>query len=175
MLAFLALLSGCTTIAPHSDEKLWSGRFSVRVRYHGKTEVASGGWRLRQSADSQQLEILSPLKGILGRVRVTSSQALLERPNKPDVIASNAQSLMTQAFGFSLPINMLASWLEGLPLDTYEAERVSNDRFEQAGWIITVRARNEEGAPSNIIFERLESPVDAGITMVVTITRNQRQ
>ena len=149
------LLAGCTSLSPQQS-KIVSGRFSARLKNEEKIETASGRFRLTMSQGQDELELLTPLYGILGRVVVTKTGAILERgPQKP-LQAASAEELMEDSFGFSLPVRMLKSWLEGKADGAYASRTVSQDAFSQAGWTVEVRRRRADGTPAVLALSQGE-------------------
>lgn len=151
----LALLAGCTSLAPQQS-KIVSGRFSARAASAQGAKAASGRFRLIMSPGRDELELLTPLYGILGRVIVTQTGAVLERGSHEPLKASSAEELMQESLGFSLPVAMLKSWLEGRPDAARESRTISAETFEQAGWTVAVRRRRADGAPAVLALTKGE-------------------
>ena len=108
------------------------------------------------SPGRDELELLTPLYGILGRVIVTQTGAVLERGSHEPLKASSAEELMQESLGFSLPVAMLKSWLEGRPDAARESRTISAETFEQAGWTVAVRRRRADGAPAVLALTKGE-------------------
>ena len=157
------LLSGCGILGAPADAVVISGRFSGRISRDGRTQSASGRYRLTQTRKADVLELLTPLYGVLGRVTVSSAGAVLERGSQPPVEAPSAEALMQEAFGFALPVPMLKSWLAGRPAASAASRTISPESFEQAGWRVTVRRRLADGSPAVLALS------GGGISLSLTI------
>lgn len=155
-------LTGCSSLPP-AGERVTAGRFSGRISRNGKTESASGRYRYTEAPGREELELLTPLYGVLGRVTVTASGAVLEQGNHPPVTAPDAQTLMLDAFGFSLPMTHLKSWLAGKPAPETASRTLSAEAFEQLGWRIEIRRRLADGLPAVLHL------TGSGVTLTLTI------
>ncbi len=155
-------LTGCSSLPP-AGERVTAGRFSGRISRNGKTESASGRYRYTEAPGREELELLTPLYGVLGHVTVTASGAVLEQGNHPPVTAPDAQTLMLHAFGFSLPITHLKSWLAGKPAPETASRTLSAEAFEQLGWRIEIRRRLADGRPAVLNL------AGSGVTLTLTV------
>ena len=165
LFAACALLAGCTTLSGPAGTQRWSGRFSLRAATAEKTETAAGKYRLTVTGDVKELEILSPVNGVLGRVTVTPSEARVERGNQPVLTAPTETILMQEAFGFDLPIAIFTSWLDGVPSPAESFEKTGRS-FTQAGWFVT---HTLAAAPSRPAILKLTRS-DPGRTLSITLT-----
>lgn len=150
-------LAGCTSL--HSAASVEAGRFSLQVTKGEEAEAWSGKYRLETSTEETVFVLMTPINGILARVSITPHRATLERPQKPDISAADSAALMQDAFGFSLPIEVLRSWLAAQPAPGFEAQSQEGG-FTQLGWEITPLSRAAGRAvrithPETIDFPRV--------------------
>ena len=164
-------LAGCSPL-PADTSRVRAGRFSLRAVKGDKTDSLSGRWRLLETADTLELTLMTPLYGILARIRVTPAGAELERPNKTGEnardTAESAEALMQRHLGFALPTRMLSSWLSGRPWEGLSSARTA-EGFVQSGWSVTVRRTNENGEPALVALSQPENALQAGLSLTLTI------
>ena len=132
------LISGCAGLVM-PDSRVYSGRFSLKLTTQKKTETAAGKYRLVKSGDAYELDLMTPLSGVLGRVYVTPTSARVERNGQEDLTAPNEEILMREAFGFSFPVAVLADWLEGKAPVFPTKKKRSGALRRQAGPCSTLR------------------------------------
>lgn len=165
------LLAGCAT-APIADKRVRSGRFSLQIIRRDERNSLAGRWRLQESAGEIELTLMTPLYGILARIRVGENGATLERPNKEGgnaiETAESAQALMLRHLGFSLPPEMLASWLSGTSWAGAAAEQTA-EGFVQAGWQVVVKRLKPDGSPALVTLAQPETALQAAITVNLVI------
>lgn len=136
LLSVLALVAaGCAHVHPQTMS-VQSGRFSLQVQKDAEQEAWSGKYRLETQDEETVFSLMTPLNGILARVVITPTRAVLERPQKEDITAADSSLLMQDAFGFSLPVEVLRSWLHGEPAAGWTSRRTGAG-FTQLGWSIT--------------------------------------
>ena len=109
---------------------------------------------------------MTPLSGVLGRVYVTPSSARVERNGQEDLTAPNEEILMREAFGFSLPVAVLADWLEGKASPRMPHGKETLGRFTQAGWTLQYVAAGESSAVSVLRMRRS----DPGRAILIALT-----
>lgn len=140
LISLLALAaSGCAHV-PQMSARVLSGRFSLQVKKNAQQEAWSGKYRLETQDEETVFSLMTPLNGILARVIVTRTRAVLERPQKEDITAADSSRLMQDAFGFSLPVEVLRAWLDGKAADGWESQ-TTDTGFLQLGWHITPQTR----------------------------------
>ncbi len=166
LLCTALILTGCTTLTGPAGTRRWSGRFSLRAVTPQGAETAAGKYRLTAKGDVYELEILSPLNGVLGKVTVTPTQARVERGSHPDLTAATEAELMQAAFGFDLPIAVFASWLDGVPSEAAPFERTATDAFQQKGWLVTP-STPVAGRPAVLKLSRTDPGRTVNLTMTV--------
>lgn len=166
------LLSGCAQLHPAPNESIVTGRFSGRISFGGKTENASGRYRLSQMPKERVLDVLTPLSGLLARVRTTSNETTLEKGGDIIARAPTSDALMAQTFGFSLSIPTLSAWLSGRPDPALPFDVRNADSFIQENWIVQVKRRHPSGAPAVISAVRSETATAPGVLLTLTIEEN---
>ena len=102
------LISGCAGLVMPGS-RVYSGRFSLKLTTQKKTETAAGKYRLVKSGDAYELDLMTPLSGVLGRVYVTPTSARVERNGQEDLTAPNEEILM----GFRSRLRCLPTGLKG--------------------------------------------------------------
>lgn len=114
----LGWLAGCALpppAPPAFTSFACNGRFSVRYQeargMHQQTRNVYGRFAWRDDGKVATLRLLSPLGQTLAVVQLSTLGAVLELPNRPTLIADNADELMRRALGFSLPVSGLRHWL----------------------------------------------------------------
>ena len=164
--ALAGLLAGCSSVAP-AGSRVTSGRFSGRITRGAKTQTASGRYRYVESPNRDELEILTPLYGVLGRVVRTPQGARLERGSDSVEEAPSAEELMERAFGFSLPLEMMKAWLNGTPAANESFERIDAESFVQRGSRVAVRRRSADGRAAVVALTR--AAPEANLVLTLTI------
>jgi outer membrane lipoprotein LolB len=123
------------------------GRVALRMDDEGW----HGGLHWTQRADAYAIRISGPfgqggvqLEGEAGRVRLQQG----ERVSR----AADAEALMRQELGWSLPLAGLDHWVRGVPRHPDQA-RLAFDaqgrlaRIEEAGWVVDYQGYDEGTAP----------------------------
>lgn len=166
------VLSGCSTLAPKTttQQTHYSGRFSGRFERAGKTETLTGRYRLTVSAEETVLDLLTPLYGVIGRITVTSTGAVLEKGGEIVAREASAEVLMNNTLGFALPLAMLQSWLEGRPHTATAFERIDEKTFEQSGWRIRTTRVKPDGTPAAVAVTALRYPY-LGSSLTLTVDK----
>lgn len=171
VLTIAAFLSGCTTLTPQGT-RTRVGRFSLRLVKGAQSENLSGRWRLSETNSTVELTLMTPLYGILARIVSGPDGAILERPNKSgentSEKAGSAEELMQRLLGFSLPTEMLSSWLSGIPAKNHSSQKTING-FTQNGWCITIKRFKEDRTPALIALTRPQTAQSAAITLNLTL------
>jgi outer membrane lipoprotein LolB len=123
------------------------GRVALRMEDEGW----HGGLYWRQQGDAYQIRISGPfgqggirLDGERGRVRFQQGERITR--------ATDAQALMQQELGWSLPLEGLDHWVRGVPRRPDQA-RLAFDaegrlaRLEEAGWVVDYQGYGEDTVP----------------------------
>ncbi len=111
------LLTGCARppgSAALSDAKndFWTGRLSLQVQSE-PAQSFSAGFELKGRPERGELTLISPLGNVLGVLRWSPSEALLDSGNQKIQRFASVDALMTQATGAAVPLSALFAWLQG--------------------------------------------------------------
>lgn len=155
--ALPALLAGCAAVP--QDARIWRGRFSLRTVRGGKAENQTGRFELMRSAKLLRLDLLTPLSGILARIEITPESASLQRSlDEPAVTRPDADTLLTELLGFTLPVEALADLLDA-PAEQNDAAR--------GPWQARILSRSADGTPQRLRIEG--RPADAAVSLTVFV------
>ena len=150
------LLASCATIdqnptptqliAPDAAFEI-VGRISAR---HA-SEAAAANFRWMHSLDRDELEFTSPLGQTIARMEGDSRGARLLAADGSAISAENWSALTERALHFPLPVEGLASWIQGLPRagSTHTSEAGAGGLpavLRQDGWEIVYQAYGTAGA-----------------------------
>ncbi len=94
----------------------WSGRIGLQVQSE-PPQAFFAGFELKGQASSGELRLISPLGSILGIVRWSPSEALLEQGSTTRRFASTDE-LLAQLTGTAVPMSALFDWLAGIDTPT---------------------------------------------------------
>lgn len=147
-LAVAALAAGCATtqppVAAHGEPAMsrWIGRFAVswtEAASPPRTGSASGRFALTEAGDRIALDVLSPFGQTIARAQAGPDGATLEAADGQRHAADSPEALTEAVLGWRIPVRQLPAWLSG----------AHPDRMLDAGWLVSVEAR-EEGRPSRM-------------------------
>lgn len=171
LLSAALAVSGCASFVA-SQSRQRAGRFSLRLEKDGKSETLNGRWRLKETGETIELTLMTPLYGILARITSSPTGAVFERPNKEGAAAeeraATVEELMQRHLGFSLSTAMLASWLSGHAWPQAPAQPVKNG-FAQSGWEVSVRRRKNDGSPALLVLSHPGNASRAAATVNLVI------
>jgi outer membrane lipoprotein LolB len=94
----------------------WSGRIGLQIQ-SDPPQAFFAGFELKGQANSGELTLISPLGSILGIMRWTPNEAVLEQGSVTRRFAS-ADELLTQITGAAVPLSALFDWLAGIDTPT---------------------------------------------------------
>ncbi len=157
-------LAGCASLPaapPGVPQQVVSGRFAVTAQANGRSESGSGRFTLTTAGPSLTLDLSTPVGTTLARLERTASGARLTAPRDDGgmttVTGTDADAMMRDAFGWSIPVDGLADWLAGRPAPGAPAEvrRDANGNvavIAQSGWTIEIEERfaGPSGAPRRL-------------------------
>lgn len=167
LLAGSLLLAGCATTPPAAlptREKIrdfaLEARFALRVTRTDQAAQNSGGrlsWEHQNGAD--RLLIANPLGIGLAEIEITPIQARLRTADGKQYQSDNADALIEEVTGQTLPVTRLPAWLLG---QASRETRVENDaagrpgRFVEAGWQIEYAYDDEsrDALPTRLTLNR---------------------
>ena len=101
-------LNGLDDAAPTA---FWAGRISLQLQSE-PPQAFFAGFELKGRADSGELTLISPLGSILGIMRWSPSEAVLEQGGRTQRFAST-DDLLLQTTGAAIPVAALFDWLAG--------------------------------------------------------------
>jgi outer membrane lipoprotein LolB len=153
------LLAGCATLqAPPPAERLYAGRFAATSEIGVQRENLSGRFTLSVHRDGLTLDLASPLGNTLARVQSFEGSATLVAPQSDGSLlrlaGADAEALLRDHLGWSLPVAGLPSWIEGQAAPGRPARDEGSDAIVQDGWTIRVLERFEASAPRRIEMRR---------------------
>lgn len=91
---------------------LWTGRISLQVQSE-PVQSFSASFELKGKPDRGELTLISPLGNVLGVLRWSPLEAVLDSGNQKIQRFSSVDALMEQATGAAVPISALFAWLQG--------------------------------------------------------------
>lgn len=107
-----------------------SGRFSILTAAQ-KDYYGNFSWEHESGVD--HLALMSPLGNAVAQITVESSVATLETSDGK-YSGNDLDQLLTKQLGFTLPINYLHYWVQGIPLPNYPVESSLVSGFHQLQW-----------------------------------------
>lgn len=123
---------------------IWSGRISLQVQGE-PPQAFFAGFELKGQASSGELTLLSPLGNILGIMRWSPTEALLEQGTNTRRFAST-DDLLLQTTGAAVPVPALFDWLAG---KNTAAPGWTPDLSQQFRGLITAK-RSEPAPPADL-------------------------
>ena len=152
------LLASCATIdqSPKPTQSIAPGAaFEIvgRISARHASEAAAANFRWMHSFDRDELEFTSPLGQTIARMDGDSRGARLLAADGSAISAENWSALTERALHFPLPVEGLASWIQGLPragsMHTSEAGAGGLPAvLRQDGWEIVYQAYGTAGRRS---------------------------
>ena len=111
------LIAGCAYPASavariDSKNGFWTGRISLHV-HNEPEQFFSAGFELRGKPERGELTLISPLGNVLGVLRWSPSEAVLDSGNQQLQRFDSVDALMAQATGAAVPLGALFAWLHG--------------------------------------------------------------
>lgn len=110
------LMAGCATpqkpagsSAGQNDE--WAGRISLQIQSE-PPQAFFAGFELKGRAEAGELKLTSPIGSVLGVMRWSPSEAVLESGRDVKKFAS-VDALLEQTTGAAIPVSALFDWLNG--------------------------------------------------------------
>jgi outer membrane lipoprotein LolB len=124
-----AALTGCATgtanlsnpaatVGAYRDTIDFSGKLAVNYQREGQPGSVSGNYTWTQRPDRIDVALTSPLGQTVAEITVTPQSAtLVQRADRPPLVAKDIDTLTEQALGYALPVNGLRDWLQGYVTD----------------------------------------------------------
>ncbi len=140
-------LAACASVAPpdgapvHSDFAA-DGRLVARGEVDGRHVNENANFRWRRSGETVTVELGSPLGETRARLIATPQEASIRMSDGREAHADDADQLLTELTGLTLPVAQLRWWIEGreapsLPVKELSAEPAASRSIEQAGWQVS--------------------------------------
>lgn len=90
----------------------WAGRISLQVASE-PVQSFSASFELKGRPDNGELTLISPLGSVLGILRWSPGEALLDSGNQRVQRFSSVDELMERSTGAAIPLSALFAWLQG--------------------------------------------------------------
>jgi outer membrane lipoprotein LolB len=110
-------IAGCAQLPRAAAQEgvkseLWTGRISLQVQSE-PPQSFSASFELKGRAERGELSLISPLGNVLGVLRWSPGEALLDSGNGKVQRFASVDELMAQATGAAVPLDALFAWLQG--------------------------------------------------------------
>lgn len=107
--------------------------------------------------DTDRFDVATPLGQTVARMERDTSGVRVMRPGDAPVAYPDWNSLMAAVLGVAIPVEGLASWLQGAPMPgvTSDIERDGAGRalvLRQQGWEIVYAYGNTSARPSRLVM-----------------------
>jgi len=187
LLATVILFTGCAALPPLSPEapseriaQIWQQHvesvraqpdwtLNARIAAHNVDDGWSGKLHWQQGVDTYRVSFNAPfgqgglqLDGGPGQVEMRTSDGQI-------MVATDAESLLVQQFGWRLPLNSLRYWVRGVPVPKSETapllafnEAGQLSRMQQSRWQIEYPAYRQVGGlmlPRKVYLENEDMSV----------------
>jgi outer membrane lipoprotein LolB len=111
------LVAGCAQLPRATAQdglksELWTGRISLQVQSE-PPQSFSASFELKGQAERGELSLISPLGNVLGVLRWSPGEAVLDSGGGKIQRFASVDELMAQATGAAVPLNALFAWLQG--------------------------------------------------------------
>lgn len=118
------------------------GRFSIITP--SKNYYGNYSWQHDSSSDN--LSMFSPIGTVVANIIVESDIATLETS---DGIykGKDLDTLLIKQLGFTLPVNYLHYWVQGIPLPQYSIDKNLQSGFTQLGWNVEYLKWEDDNHP----------------------------
>ena len=122
------------------NNEFWSGRISLQVQSE-PAQSFSASFELKGRPERGELSLISPLGSVLGVLRWSPGEAVLDSGNGKIQRFASVDELMAQVTGAAVPLAALFAWLQGEPasasgwsadLSRHKEGRISAKRTEPA-------------------------------------------
>lgn len=138
--ALLLLMAGCSN-TPQAPEPMprtegnaaitaWRLSGKLGLRSEGQAHSAYLNWQ--QCGDNYRIRVSGPLGQGAASLTGNSHRATL-RSRDGEISANNAEQLLEQQLGWSIPVAELLYWLRGIPAPKQDYQLI-DEQLLQAGW-----------------------------------------
>ena len=104
-------VTGINDIQNEDKASFWTGRISLQIQSE-PVQAFFAGFELKGQADIGELTLISPLGSILGIMRWSPTEAVLEQNGSIKRFTSTNE-LLAQTTGAAVPVSALFDWLVG--------------------------------------------------------------
>jgi len=111
-ISFTSVNDAKTEVKNGVPSTFWAGRIGLQVQSE-PPQAFFAGFELKGQASTGELTLISPLGSILGVVRWSPFEALLEQGNTSRRFASSDE-LLVHITGAAIPMSALFDWLAGI-------------------------------------------------------------
>ena len=165
-LSFTFALFGCATgperISAPADVEATNAAFSIGGRLSARRGDAgvAGGFSWTHDAGHDAIDLASPLGQTLARLEGNAGGVSVRLQDGRTEHASSWRELTERAFGVTVPVDGLASWVRGIPRTgaPYTIERDSRARvslLRQDGWEIAYGYADDAARrPARVVLTR---------------------
>ena len=129
----------------------WAGRISLQVASE-PVQSFSASFELKGRPDNGELTLISPLGSVLGILRWSPGEALLDSGNQRVQRFSSVDELMERSTGAAIPLSALFAWLQGTNA-TVSGWSADLSRHSQ-GRIIARRILPAPGADLRVVLDQ---------------------
>lgn len=111
------LVSGCATprqgpaVQNDGPKDAWAGRIGLQIQSE-PPQAFFAGFELKGNAQAGELKLTSPIGSVLGVMRWSPAEAVLESGREVKKFVS-VDALLEQTTGAAIPVNALFDWLSG--------------------------------------------------------------
>ena len=135
-LCAISLLNACALLPQAFYEQ--GGRFALTYTSNdGKDRSENGRFQYREFGENSQLDLLTPLNGILARIDMKPSLVCLSKQDQEQTCNTSTADLLYSTLGFSMPIDNFG--------DLIKAGRLPEQSKLSQFWDIQVRSRHPDG------------------------------
>lgn len=111
------LIAGCTSPIKQKEisdpnNRVWTGRLSLQVQ-SDPAQSFSAGFELKGKPEHGELTLISPLGNVLGVLRWSPFEAVLDSGHQNIQRFPSVDALMEQVTGAAVPLSALFAWLQG--------------------------------------------------------------
>ncbi|MEN9946915.1 MAG: outer rane lipoprotein LolB [Pseudomonadota bacterium] len=119
-----------------------NGRFIIRTAE--KNSYGNFSWQ--HQVNSDLIDLISPLGNSVARISVESGFGKLILENGKTYSGTDLSQIMNEQLGFSLPLNYLHYWLQGIALPNLPTS-YTHSGFNQLGWQIEYLSWQDSNHP----------------------------
>lgn len=121
-----------------------SGRFLI-VTAESKNYYGNYSWQRESGNDT--LAFVSPLGNTVAQISIESGVTTLVNSDGKRYSGSDLNAMMQQQLGFTLPLNYLHYWIQGVPLPQYQVQNQLASGFSQLDWQIEYLSWQDSNHP----------------------------